>query len=86
MTTAISYNHETVTLDGEYFDGCEFRDCRMVYAGGKAPVFKDCQFVACDWRMEDHAAETLSTLRAMWASGAKARVQELIKEITGAVK
>lgn len=86
MTTAISYNHETVALDGERFDGCEFRDCRMVYSGGKAPVFKDCQFVNCDWRMEDQAAETLACLRAMWAAGAKPRVQELIKEITGAAK
>ena len=82
----MNYNHETVALDGEYFDGCEFRDCRRVYAGGKAPTFVDCKFDNCDWRFDGSAGETLNHLRAMWAAGAKAQVQAMIKDITGAVK
>ncbi|HEX5377045.1 MAG TPA: hypothetical protein VFW47_00645 [Phenylobacterium sp.] len=80
----MSYNHETVALDGERFDDCEFRDCRLVYGGGAAPVFRNCKFTNCDWRFDGAAGNTLEHLRAMWAAGAKAPVQAMIKEITAA--
>ena len=37
MQTAVIFNHETVTLDGERYSGCEFRGCRMVFRGGEPP-------------------------------------------------
>ena len=83
MQTATEFNHETVVLDGEAFDGCEFRDCRLVYSGGVAPSFKDCKFHGCEWKFEDGAAETLKHLKGVWNAGGKAVVQGLIKEITG---
>lgn len=84
MPSATLYNHETVYLDGEAFSDCEFRHCRMVYSGGPAPTFTTCRFDDCDWRFEGAAADTLAHLKAVWGTGAKAVVQELIKEITGA--
>ena len=84
MQTAVIFNHETVVLDGEHFADCEFRDCRLVYAGGEAPKFEHCKFIDCDWRFEGAAQQTLAYLKAMWGAGAKPKVQELIKEITGA--
>lgn len=82
MQTATIFNLETVPLDGEMFEGCEFRECRMVYSGGKPPVFDNCRFDACDWRFDDAAARTLAHLKVVWAAGGKAQVQALIKEIT----
>ncbi|MDP1735925.1 MAG: hypothetical protein Q8L23_00640 [Caulobacter sp.] len=82
MQTATIFNHETVVLDGEAFADCEFRDCRMVYSGGKPPVFDSCRFDNCDWRFDDAAARTLAHLKVVWAAGGKAQVQALIKEIT----
>ena len=82
MQTATIFNLETVPLDGEVFADCEFRDCRMVFSGGKPPVFDNCRFVACDWRFDDAAARTLAHLKVVWAAGGKAQVQALIKEIT----
>lgn len=82
MQTATIFNHETVTLDGEYFADCEFRACRLVYAGGEAPVFNNCKFDECDWRLEGAAANTLAHMKAMWGAGGKATVQALIKDIT----
>jgi len=79
-----TYNHETVTLDGEAFVGCEFRQCRLVYAGGEAPSFRDCRFEGCEWKFEGPAARTLEHLKVLWGAGAKPLVQGLIKEITGA--
>jgi len=84
MQTATIFNHETVPLDGESFEGCEFRACRLVYAGGEPPVFRDCRFEDCEWRFEDGAAHTLAHLKTVWNAGGKAQIQALIKTITEA--
>ncbi len=83
MQTAIIYNHETVMLDGESFDGCEFRSCRMVYTGEAPPSFTDCRFNDCEWKFEGAAGRTLTHLKRVWGAGGKAQIQALIKEITG---
>jgi hypothetical protein len=84
MQTTVIFNHETVSLDGEAYSGCEFRGCRMVYRGGEPPHFEDCRFDNCDWRFEDAAANTLAHLKIVWGAGGKATVQALIKTMTGA--
>lgn len=76
------YNHETVAMDGETFSGCEFRDCRLVYAGGEPPLFTDCSFIGCDWKFDEAAARTLVFLKRVWSAGGKSQVQALIKDIT----
>ena len=78
------YNHETVALDGEHFSSCEFRDCRLVYTGGAPPVFENCRFDDCDWRIEEAAERTLAYLKVLWLAGGKQPVQAMIKEITAA--
>jgi hypothetical protein len=86
MPSSTIYNHETVALDGEEFVDCEFRDARLVYSGGELPTFSGCKFDACEWRFEGAAARTLAHLKLIWGVGAKAHVQGLIKEITGAAR
>ncbi|WP_309604889.1 hypothetical protein [Phenylobacterium sp.] len=83
MPAGTIYNHETVTLDGEEYADCEFRDCRMVFSGGAPPAFDSCRFDGCEWKFEDGAANTLAYLKVVWSVGGKAPVQALIKEITG---
>jgi len=82
VQSSVSYNHQTVMLDGETFSQCQFSACRLVYAGGPVPQFDGCHFDACEWKFEDAAARTLSYLKVMWSVGAKATVQATIKEIT----
>ncbi len=82
MPSGVIYNHETVPMDGEVFTGCEFRDSRLVYAGGELPSFSDCRFDGCEWKYDEAAARTLAYLKVVWGVGAKAPVQALIKEIT----
>jgi len=86
MQAAVSYNHQTVSLDGEIFQGCDFSACRLIYGGGEPPVFQDCKFTACEWKFEKGAADTLAYLKIMWAVGAKPAVQDAIKEITVAAR
>jgi hypothetical protein len=86
MESGVSYNHQTVLLDGESYSDCSFASCRLVYAGGEAPRFDRCRFEDCDWKLEEAAAQTLSFLKLMWTVGAKAAVQATIKEITVATR
>jgi hypothetical protein len=81
-----SYSHETVALDGQTFADCEFRDCRLVFAGGEPPAFERCRFHDCEWKFDDAAARTLAHLKVVWNAGGKAAVQGMIKEITGAAR
>ena len=82
MPSGVTYNHETVVLDGETFADCEFRDCRLVYAGGQPPIFTQCRFDGSEWKYDDAAARTLAHLKIVWNVGGKASVQSLIKDIT----
>jgi hypothetical protein len=84
MQAGVSYNHQTVALDGEAFSDCEFAACRLVYAGGEPPKFERCRFTDCEWKFEDAAAQTLSSLKLMWNVGAKPAVQAMIKDVTAA--
>ena len=84
MVAGESYNHETVALDGEIYSGCEFRDCRLVYAGGEPQQFTDCKFHNCEWKFEGAAAQTLAAMKRVWGAGGKATIQAMIKEITEA--
>jgi len=86
MQSGVSYNHQTVQLDGETFSNCDFAACRLVYSGGALPEFESCRFDNCDWKFEDGAAQTLAYLKLMWSVGAKPTVQTLIKEITVAAR
>lgn len=83
MQTATIFNHETVILDGEAFSDCEFRSCRMIYAGGESPQFGNCKFDSCEWRFDGAAQRTLGFMKVVWGVGGKAPIQALIKEITG---
>ena len=82
MPSGDIYNQETVMLDGETFDDCEFRDSRLVFAGGEPPVFRNCSFIGCDWKYDEAAARTLAHLKLVWSLGGKSSVQALIKDIT----
>jgi hypothetical protein len=82
----VSYNHQTVALDGETFVRCQFESCRLVYSGGEPPGFENCSFQNCEWKFDEAATRTLSCLKSMWSAGAKPAVQAIIKDITVAAR
>jgi hypothetical protein len=86
MPSGAIFNHESVALDGESFERCEFRQCRLVYAGGELPSFTDCRFDACEWKYDEAAARTLGYLKLVWGLGGKASVQAVIKEVTSVAR
>lgn len=82
VQSGLRFSHETVRLDGEAFEACEFSGCRMVYAGGELPAFSGCKFIDCDWKFDEGAQRTLAYLKLIWGEGAKVAVQAAIKDIT----
>jgi len=50
------------------------------------PTFAGCRFDNCEWKFEGAAAHTLQHLKTIWGAGAKAAVQGMIKDITGAAR
>ncbi|HEY1427614.1 MAG TPA: hypothetical protein VGF50_13160 [Caulobacteraceae bacterium] len=86
MPSGAIYHHESVVLDGESFERCEFRQCRLVYGGGDLPSFSECRFDACEWKYDEAAARTLAYLKLVWGLGGKASVQALIKEVTSVAR
>jgi hypothetical protein len=63
MPNNVTYSHETVVLEAETFSGCEFRDCRLIYAGGEPAILTNCKFVNCEWKLEEAAARTMDGCR-----------------------
>lgn len=86
MSIGLSYNHQTVALDGETFRDCEFASCRLIYSGGALPLLEGCRFTDCAWEFQHAAADTLDYLKLMWTMGAKTAVQTTIKGITVAAR
>ena len=61
--------NDTVILDGNEFDYCEFDNCKMVYRGGELPRLQHCQFTRCTWHLEDAAQRSVLFLRSIYHSG-----------------
>jgi hypothetical protein len=74
---------ETVVLDGNEFNSCEFQNCKMVYRGGEHPKLQHCHFVRCSWHLEDAAKKTVLFLRSIYHSGPGGRdlVEETLRHI-----
>jgi hypothetical protein len=62
------FEDQLVALDGTLFEGCHFRNCTLLYAGGSMPGFSDCAFEGCGWQFEEAAGRTVMLLKAMAAA------------------
>lgn len=79
------FNGEEVTLDGNTFTGCTFRNCRVVFRATapctlNANVFKE----NVQWTLDGPAALTLQFLRAMYhgmGSGGRDLVEHTIEQV-----
>ncbi len=58
------YRDDTITLDNNDFENCEFYNCRLVFHGTGLFNMQGCKIVDCQWPMEDHAQITLQYLAA----------------------
>jgi hypothetical protein len=75
------FTDQTITLDGEEYETCTFKGCRLVFAGGSVPMFYDCVFSECDWDLIGPARNTIGFLVALWTSGNRIYVEQIFSTI-----
>ena len=81
-----TFTNETITLDGNDYDNCEFNKCELVYSGGTLPNLSDSNFNDCGWSFRDAAARTIQLMTALYAGGAIRLVEGTFEYIRGKQK
>jgi hypothetical protein len=61
--------NQIVQLDFGTFQHTEFRNCKLVYAGGRPPLMVNNSFVDCEWVFVSEAQNTVSFLKMLASSG-----------------
>ena len=59
------FTGEKVTLDGNNYDECNFRNAKLVYGGGPPPNLIRCNFTGSSLDFDGAAANTISLLKAL---------------------
>lgn len=59
------FNADEVELDGNSFEGCTFRKCKMQYRGKARVDLSECVFENVEWSFLDEAQLTASFLRVL---------------------
>ncbi len=72
---------ERVVVDGEEYETCTFKGCRLVFTGGAVPMFYDCAFPDSRFELTGAALSTIGFLTAMWTIGNEAFVNGLFDAI-----
>lgn len=73
-----------VAIDGNSFVNVTFDGARLIYEGGRAPTFQNCQFApGCSFTFQEQAGNTLAFIRSMAHPSTNMRfiVEGLIPEL-----
>lgn len=63
------FESTTEIIDGNEYEHCEFRNCRIVYRGGALPSMSYCNFTNPQFILEDAAERTMILLKSVYHSG-----------------
>lgn len=59
----VTFNHETIAIDGKRYENCKFIDCEIVYSGGLSEI-SACEFSPNTvWNFQGAAATILQVLQ-----------------------
>jgi hypothetical protein len=67
------FDKQTVILDGNSFDNCEFQGCTLVYNGIAEVRLNGSNLNDCQWSFDGPAARTLQFMQALYQSGGGGR-------------
>ena len=77
-----TFQNEDVTLDGNSFENCTFRNCRVIFRGSAATNLVGNQFgEGVNWVFDGPAALTIAFLSALYRGGAKELVEQTLENI-----
>lgn len=58
-------NEVNVYVDGNTYEDCDFRECRIIYSGGSLPVFVRGSIERCEFVFDGAAMRTLLYMNAL---------------------
>jgi len=61
-----TFQNSIEVIDGNEYEACEFRNCRIVYRGGSLPKLNNCHFIDPQFALEEGAGRTIMFLNAMY--------------------
>lgn len=67
--TRQAFQGETISLDGQRFDHCDFMDCILVMRGDQIFQLANCRIYGSQFRLEGSAITTVSSLHMLYNSG-----------------
>jgi hypothetical protein len=77
----VTFDNKTIALDNQEFNSCTFRNCRLIYSGGKPPVLDTCSFVGSSLIFAASAGETLNFMRVMYHRGFQNLIDTTVNHI-----
>ncbi len=60
-----AFEGQTVVLDGQTFQACDFRNCRLIYKGTETVAMDRCNIADCHFVFEDAALRTVTFMQAL---------------------
>lgn len=75
------FNGKDVELDGQRFERCIFRDCKLIYRGGPLPDLIKNDVQGCNFKLEGAAKQTILFCRMLGAMNLPHVVEAIISEI-----
>ena len=66
------FENENITLDGNSYLRCKFKNCHLIYGGG-AITIEGCSFVDVSWGFDGDAARAILFMRSIYHMGEDGR-------------
>lgn len=76
-----TFRNDILVLDGNEYEGCEFKDCTLIYRGGLLPRLAPCLFFGYSLRFEGAAENTILLLAALYQDGFQADIEQTFTNI-----
>ena len=73
---------QDVELDGNRFERCVLRNCRLLYRGGPLPELIDNTLVECDFKLEGAAKQTILFCRMLGTM----KLDQIVEMIVGEIR
>lgn len=75
------YTRSNVNVDNLFFEGCEFTDCILRYAGGELPSFVSCKFTRVRWAFDGAASNTVTLMAQLYHIGFEDAIEKTFEII-----
>jgi hypothetical protein len=76
-----NFTKEAIVLDGKRFVNCRFKDCELIYSGGRPFIFESTSADDCTMTFVGRAENTVQTLAMMHRFGMRPFVEDMFEFI-----